>query len=208
MSDWLTQALLTYGPLVLGLSAFLSCLFLPFPTSWVMLAGGALAATDTMSLPWVMLAAFTGAVLGDQAGYFSGVAVHDRLVALASRRKRSDMLYQRARGLVESRGWLGVFLSRWLLAPLGPYVNLISGVGLIHRFDDHSAEMSWARFTLWAAIGKGVWVAIYCGLGFGFAQNLPLVAQSLGRLSWALSGLVLAGVALIIYRQKRRTPQD
>ncbi len=42
MSDWLTDALLNYGPLLLAVSAFLSSLFLPFPTSWVMLAGGGL----------------------------------------------------------------------------------------------------------------------------------------------------------------------
>ncbi len=198
MSDWLTDALLNYGPLLLAVSAFLSSLFLPFPTSWVMLAGGALAATGAMSLPWLVLAAFVGAVLGDQAGYFLGVAIHDRMVRMAMRSRRGEKLYQRAHHLAETRGWLGVFLSRWLLSPLGPYVNLISG----------AAEMTWARFTLWAGLGKLFWVGLYCGLGFAFAQNLPLVARAMGRLSWAATGLVLGAVVLALYWQRRRAPQD
>lgn len=194
MSDLLTNALLTYGPLLLGLSTFACCLIVPIPASWVMLAAGALASSGEMSLPFVMLVAFAGAILGDQTGYFTGVAIHDRVETLAMRHRRSAQLYQRAHDLAESRGGLGVFFSRWLLSPLGPYVNLISG----------AAEMTWARFTLWASLGKVVWVSLYCGLGFLFAHNLPKVARLLGGVTWALTGMAVVVIAIAIYVQRRR----
>lgn len=194
MSDWLTDALLTYGPLLLGLSTFACCLIVPIPASWLMLAAGALASSGEMSLPFVMLVAFAGAILGDQTGYFTGVAIHDRVEALAKRHKRSAQLYQRAHDLAETRGGPGVFFSRWLLSPLGPYVNLISG----------AAEMTWARFALWASLGKVVWVGLYCGLGYMFAHNLPRVARLLGGVTWALTGLAIVAVGLGIYWQRRR----
>ena len=194
MSDWLQTALLDYGPLLLGLSAFLSSLIVPIPTSWVMLAGGALAATGALSLPWLFLAGVTGAILGDQAGYVSGVALHDRVVSLSQRNRRSQQLYQKAHDLAETRGWLGVFLSRWLFSPLGPYVNIISG----------AADMTCARFTLWASLGKVFWVGLYCGLGFVFADNLPEVTRKMGKLTWVLTALILVALAVALYWTKRR----
>ncbi|WP_175556940.1 DedA family protein [Shimia gijangensis] len=194
MSDWLTQALLTYGPLLLGLSTFACCLIVPIPASWLMLAAGALASTGAMSLPVLLVVAYVGAVLGDQLGYFTGVAIHDRVQAIAGRHRRSAQLFQNAQDLTASRGGLGVFLSRWLLSPLGPYVNIISG----------AAEMTWARFTLWASLGKLVWVGLYCGVGFVFAQNLPRVARMLGGLTWALTGVAILTAIIAIYWQRRR----
>ncbi|WP_299350305.1 VTT domain-containing protein [uncultured Shimia sp.] len=194
MADWLTDALLTYGPLLVGLCTFACCLIVPIPASWLMLAGGALASGGAMSLPLLMIVAFAGAVLGDQTGYFTGVAIHDRVQAFAQRHRRSAQLYRRAQDLTDTRGGPGVFFSRWLLSPLGPYVNLISG----------AADMTWARFTLWASLGKLVWVGLYCGLGFLFAHNLPKVARLLGGVTWALTGLAIVIVAAAIYWQRRQ----
>ena len=194
MSDLLTDALLTYGPLLLGLTTFACCLIVPMPVSWLLLASGALAASGDMSLPFVMLVAATGAILGDQTGYFTGVAIHDRVQALAQRNRRSAELYRRAQDLTDSRGGLGVFFSRWLFSPLGPYVNFLSG----------AADMTWARFTLWASLGKAFWVGLYCGLGFVFAENLPEVARKMGRLTWIFTGLAIAALVLALYWHKRR----
>ena len=194
MSDLLTDALLAYGPLLLGISTFACCLIVPIPVSWLLLASGAMSATGQMSLPLVLLVASCGAILGDQTGYFTGVAVHDRVVAMASRNRRSAELYHRAQELTDRRGGLGVFFSRWLFSPLGPYVNFISG----------AADMTWARFTLWASLGKVFWVGLYCGLGYVFADNLPEVARRTGKLTWTLTGLVLVAGALGLYWHKRR----
>ena len=53
-------------------SAFLSCLLVPIPTSLMMLTGGAFAAAGDIALWQVALAAWVGAVLGDQTGFFIG----------------------------------------------------------------------------------------------------------------------------------------
>ena len=72
MTDTLLAALVTYGALLMFLTAFLSCVAVPIPMSLVMITGGALAAQGDLSFTWIWSATVLGAVLGDQAGYFLG----------------------------------------------------------------------------------------------------------------------------------------
>ena len=58
-----------YGVPLLFVVTLLSCLALPVPSSLLMLASGGFAASGDMSLIVAGLAAFTGAVIGDNLGY-------------------------------------------------------------------------------------------------------------------------------------------
>ena len=60
------------------------------------------------------------------------------------------------------QGASAIFFSRWLVSPLGPYVNLIAG----------STAYGWARFTTAGIAGETVWAGLYVGTGYGFAGNV------------------------------------
>jgi membrane protein DedA with SNARE-associated domain len=91
----------------------------------------------------------------------------------------------RAAALLAQRGGLAVFLSRWLVAPLGPYVNLAAG----------ASGMGWASFTAWGVAGEVVWVTLYVGLGYTFAGNLAAAtAQAATILGFLAAGAVAAGL--------------
>ncbi|SIN85615.1 DedA family protein [Vannielia litorea] len=197
MSDLLFELLAAYGVPILACVTFLSCLCVPVPSSLLMLTGGAFTATGDLSLAPVVLGAYGGAVLGDQTGYQvgrRGGAWLDRTVA--SRPKRQQ-LFTRARDFTLNRGGPGIFFTCWLFAPLGPYANLAAG----------ASRMSWLTFTLWGLAGEVVWVGLYVGLGFVFADNLALGAQvasqAIGFLA-ALGLTIFLGVwlARVIRRQK------
>jgi membrane protein DedA with SNARE-associated domain len=84
-------------------------------------------------------------------------------------------------------GGVSVFLSRWLVAPLGPYVNYAAGL----------AGFAWARFAFWGAAGEVVWVTTYVGLGYLFADNIAAISSLLGNLSGFLAALVVAAGLMI-----------
>jgi len=172
----------TYGTALVFTITFLSCLAIPVPSSIVMLTAGGFAATGDLALGWVIGAAFIGAVLGDNAGYW---------IARASGTRFADWLYARPkRALAMAKGqaymarWGGssVFFSCWLAAPLGPYVNYISG---LTRFD-------WMRFALWGMMGEVVWVGLYVGLGYRFADQLGALSSLLGNISGFVAAIVVA----------------
>ena len=150
MTEAALDLLLGGGPVILALATFLSCLALPVPSSILMLSAGAFAASGDLNLATVVLAALAGAVLGDQAGFLLGRAGQGRIATLATRSDAARRLAADASRLIQHRGNTGVFLSRWLFSPLGPYVNFAAaGLG-----------MDRSRFTLWAALGEVVWVTL------------------------------------------------
>lgn len=179
-----------YGAYVIFISAFLSCLALPIPTSLMMLTGGAFVAAGDLTLLTVALAAYLGAVLGDQAGYFigrtGGVALVDRL----SRSPARAAVLNRASNLVDARGGMGVFLSTWALAPLGPWVNFIAG----------ATGLKWSRFSIWDVLGETVWVTVYVGLGYVFMDRVATVAEIMGDVIGLIVALALAAAAALWIR--------
>jgi membrane protein DedA with SNARE-associated domain len=179
MTDWLLGLVPQYGLWLLAATTFLSCLALPFPASILMLTAGGFAAAGDLVLWQAFAAAAAGGIAGDQLGYWAGrgfgAAVLSRLRKDAGR----DKLMAKADGLMERKGLVAVFLTRWLLSPLGPYVNLIAG----------STRYGWGRFTLAGVAGEVVWAGLYVGTGYGFAGNVEAASEALG------SGLGMVGGA-------------
>jgi membrane protein DedA with SNARE-associated domain len=195
MSNTVFELVTGYGAALIFVSSYLSCLALPIPTSIVMLAGGAFVTTGDLSFGSVFLAAWVGAVLGDQTGYAIGRLGGAPIVARLARAPARAKLLNRARALVDRRGTVGVFLSTWLFAPLGPWVNFLAG----------TAEFAWARFTVADVAGETIWVALYIGLGMSFATQIDAVASIMGNLVGLLAALgAIAGLGLWIRTALRR----
>lgn len=166
MSDTLYALLPVYGPPLLGLVTFLSCLALPVPSSLMMLAAGGFVVSGDMTAISVLAYALGGAILGDQTGYFIG-RLGRRLFPPARHGSKRARLMADARRKLRQRGLATVFLSRWLFSPLGPYVNFASG----------GAALRHGTFTLAGVAGEVVWVGVYIGLGAAFAGNITYVAE-------------------------------
>ncbi|MGH1360793.1 MAG: DedA family protein [Burkholderiaceae bacterium] len=190
MSETVFSLIITYGLYVIFASAFLSCLALPIPTSLMMLSGGAFAATEDLVLWQVIAAAYTGAILGDQAGYLIGRYGGTPLIEKVARSPARAAALARARAIVDQYGGFGVFFSTWLTAPLGPWVNFIAG----------ATGLSWTRFALWDLLGETIWVALYVGLGFAFANHIATVANIVSDVIGLLVALTLAMTMMIWIR--------
>ena len=198
MTETALSLLLDGGPLILLVTTLLSCLAVPVPTSLLMLSAGAFAASDDLSLATVAPAALAGALIGDQAGFAIGRRGGAALTSRLSARPGPAKLLVDARAFLDRWGGAGVFLSRWLFSPLGPYVNfLAAGLG-----------MSWFSFTLWASLGEAVWVGVYVGLGYAFSDQLSALAGALSSASGALAaGALTIGLGyLLIHADRRRQP--
>ena len=83
----------------------------------------------------------------------------------------------------KSWGGAGVFFSRWLVTPVGPWINLASG----------AADYSWLRFTLWDFLGESFGAALFIWLGLVFSDRVQQIGAIFGDLTWAILGLLAAG---------------
>lgn len=195
MTEWLLALVPQYGPWLLALATFTSCLALPIPASILMLAGGGFVASGDLSMANTGLAALAGSVAGDQMGYaigrLGGSGIVDRIARRApSIRKATDMLARRGGG--------AVFLSRWFVSALGPYVNVTAG----------AAGLPWPLFTFWGVLGEAVWVGLYVGLGYGFAGNIAAASEmAVNILGMMAAGAVAVGLGawlVAVVRADRR----
>lgn len=173
-----------YGAWILLVATYLSCLAVPMPSSLMMLAGGAFAASGDLSLVGSAGAAYIGAIAGDQTGFVIGRRGGAPLVDRLRRRRSAAEPIRRAEAMLGRKGAITVFLTRWLLSPLGPYVNFLGG----------AMRMPWPHFTLGSVTGESVWVVVYVGLGWMFAGQIVLVAE----LASDVAGMLAAGAVAIV----------
>jgi len=187
----------TYGlPFLFGI-AVLAAFGVPVSSSLALLVAGAFIASGELPFVQSYLTALTGAILGDQIGYQLGLragkVVEDRL----GRRPKHAAQISRAKALITRFGGVGVFLTRWLMSPIGPITNIVCG----------ATNMRWIRFTAWDFFGEVLWAGIYIGIGYAFHGNLEEMATLLGGAGWfMIAALVALGMGIrvvLVLRQHR-----
>jgi membrane protein DedA with SNARE-associated domain len=117
------------------------------------------------------------------------------MIAALNQHPGRAAIIERARTTLQRWGPLGVFFSTWLVAPLGPWVNLIAG----------ATGLEWWRFAIWDAAGEAIWVTIYVSLGFAFGTNLEALTDVVGNWAGFISAATTAiAVGLFLITQVRK----
>jgi membrane protein DedA with SNARE-associated domain len=200
MREQLLALVSQYGSPALFAVVMIASIGAPLPIALLLIVTGSLSAQGAMDLWTAILVAGAGSVLGDLGGYaigrWGGTALINRLTRLMGGGKRLAEIEVGAR----RRAGLYIFLTRWLLSPLGPWVNVASGI----------AEYPWGRFLLWDVLGEFLGVALYISLGRIFSDRVMALDSVLGDLTWgilALAVAVMIGRVLWSYgRDARRDP--
>jgi len=182
MTGQLLEFLTVYGLPAAALLLAVGQFGIPIPTSLALLTLGALAANGDADLMTAFIWALAGATLGDQAGFLAGrffiQSAEGRPGILGGLAKKARAAEPR----LANWGGRGVFFTRWLFTPLGPAINIASGI----------TGLSWHTFTAWGVSGEVLWVSIYIALGYSFGSNIEALSDILGNLSMALAMLALA----------------
>ncbi len=176
----------TYGYIVVFLIVLAESAGVPLPGVTSLLVGGALAATGSLWLPGVMLAAALGAILGDTAGYWIGRTYGVALIRKHGRLFRFDeKKLARAEAFFARHGEKTIFLGRFV--PVGRIFSaVLAGV----------SRMRYGRFLLWNAAGGVTWAILMGSLGYIFGSQLPLIESIVRQFGIAiLVGVILVFVA-------------
>src|SRR5215210_8935015 len=119
LSDYLLSTFGIYGlPVLFGVLLFGS-IGVPLPGSLLLVAAGSFVEQGDINQWSVLVLASAGAILGDNIGYFLGRWGGRRLVRWLSRFVGGEARLEHVEGWLKRHGGLGIFLSRWLLTPLG-----------------------------------------------------------------------------------------
>lgn len=176
----LLDAMATYGSFAIFAAILLASIGAPLPATFLLVAAGSFVTQGEMKLWSVFVAGTLGAIIGDHIGYGIGRIGGRAFVHGMSQRFNAGSMLTQAEATMERWGGLGVFLSRWLLTAVGPYVNLTSGLMGYHLL----------RFSFWDILGEILWVGLYVQVGRFFSDQLATISDALGDLTWVALGVV------------------
>lgn len=194
MSETLTSLFSIYGLSGLALALALGQFGIPLPTSILLMSVGALANNGDVGIVEAVLWGICGAVAGDQLGYLVGRLGREYLESV--RDKHRWLAAGMARGFEYNDRWGGysVFFSRWLVSPLGPWINLTSGV----------SGYRWPLFALWDVIGELIWVCGYVAIGYSFSASIAGIADIIANAGWGIAALaVTVAIGWQLWRRVR-----
>jgi membrane protein DedA with SNARE-associated domain len=187
LGGWFALAIVFLVP-ALEASVFLGFLF---PGEVAVILGGVLAFHGHVSLLAVIVAAVTGAIVGDTIGYFVGRRWGHQILRGVGRRvpflrHRIDEHLESAQAYVRRRGGAAVFFGRFTAA-LRVMVPGLAGM----------AELPYGQFLFYNAAGGLLWGTGFVLLGYFAGQAWPRVAGGASKAGLALLVLVLLGLIAV-----------
>lgn len=186
LNGWFALAIVFLAP-ALESSAFLGFVF---PGEIAVILGGVLAYNGRIPLPAVIVAAVTGAIVGDTLGYFVGRRWGRRILrGVGGRvpflRRRIDEHLESAQAYLRRRGGAAVFFGRFTAA-LRVMVPGLAGM----------AEIPYGRFAFYNAAGGLLWGTGFVLLGYLAGAAWHRVAADASKVGLALLVLVLIGLVI------------
>ena len=192
ISDYLLTSVLVYGTWMLGFTTLMSGIGFPLPATMMLIAAGAFVQQGVLIGESAVIFALLGAVIGDNVSYMLG-----RLLgAVGLQRVKNSHAWGQARIHFEYWAALSIFLSRFLVTPLALPINLMAG----------STRYAMWRYAGMVLAGEILWVLIFIGIGYIFADRWEILSEVMSNLSGVFVGLVLlilSGIYLV--RRVRRS---
>jgi membrane-associated protein len=155
--------------------------------------GGVLSSMGVLALPQTLAVAVSGAIIGDNVGYFLGRRLGRPFLERHPRLAGSHGgIVERVDELFARHGGKAILIGRFVgfLRALAPF---IAG----------ASRMRYGTFVVYNAIGATAWGVAFVLLGYFLGESWPLVEKWLGRAGLALGALAIIATWLWLRRRSR-----
>ena len=200
LSDQLLAALVVYGLPVLFGVILAASIGIPLPASLLLITAGSFVEQGQLNVWAVLGVTAVAAIAGDNISYGIGRWGGSRVISRMLGWIGGEARLRQAEAAARRWGGPGIFLSRWLAPPLGPAINIASGI----------AGYSWPAFLVFDVAGEIVWVSLYVTLGRIFSNRVQAMNDLVGDVGWVIVGLVAVlalGRTFVQYLGWGREPQ-
>src|SRR6266851_2015234 len=192
----LTHLLTTYGYWAVLLFVAIESTGIPFPGETMLLVAAIYAGmTHLLLIPLVIVAAASGAILGDNLGFWvgreGGYRLLRRYLHMEERRlKLGQYLFMKYGGKV-------VFFGRFV-AVLRAWAAFLAGTN----------RMRWPRFLLFNALGGIMWATLYGLAGYFLGDNVHRLVGPVGIVFLVLAVLLIIAGIVIVRRNEERLEDE
>jgi membrane protein DedA with SNARE-associated domain len=195
----LTHLLATYGYLAVLLFVAIESTGIPFPGETMLLVADiAAGTTHQLSIGLVIVAAASGAILGDNLGFWAGREGGYRLLRRYGRYIRLDeRRLKLGQYLFLKHGGKVVFFGRFV-AVLRAWAAFLAGTNRVR----------WPRFLLFNAAGGIVWATLYGLGGYLLGDNIHRLVGPVGIVLLVLAVLLIIAGIVVVRRNEQRLEDE
>ncbi len=185
--DFLIATIGAWGYLGIFVLMFLESSFFPFPSEIIMIPAGYLAFKGSLDLGLIILAGVLGSIGGAWLNYFIADKFGRRILLKFVKEHRLNSVEK----FFRRHGHISTFNGR-LIPLVRQYISFPAGL----------AKMAPVKFTVYTALGAGIWVGFLSLLGYFIGQNEQLIGEYLNIFTIAALGFVAVSTAVYFYFRK------
>lgn len=183
----------SYGYWAVATIIALESMAIPLPGEATLIAAAVIAGTShELDIAFVIAAAATGAILGDNIGFWLGRVLGYRLV----------LRYGRYIGLDEARIKLGQYLFRrhgGAIVFFGRFVSLLRALA---AFIAGANRMRWPRFLAFNAAGAVLWSVLYGSGAYYLGKEARHMAGPIGLVIGAVAAAAILAAVFYLRRHE------
>ena len=167
--------------------------FIPFPSEIVLIPAGYLASQGDMSIGMIMSAALGGSMVGAFINYYLALTLGRKLLI-----KYGKYFFIKENALAKmdsyfsKHGHISTFTGR-----------LIPGIRQLISNPAGLARMNLVQFSIYTALGAGIWALILTLLGYFIGANQELIDTYLKQITIGVV-VTLIVIGFIYYRYQKR----
>ena len=194
LAQQLVDLIFAWGYLGIFIMMAIESSFIPFPSEIVLIPAGYLASQHQMSMSYIFMSAISGSLVGSFVNYYLAFILGRKLLKRYGKYffiKESTL--EKMERYFKKHGHISIFTGR-----------LIPGVRQLISIPAGIAKMDILQFSVFTALGAGIWALVLILLGYVLGENQALIKEYLREITMGTIIIVVALGALYYRYQKRK----
>ena len=194
LAQWLVTNILDMGYMGIFLLMMIESSFIPFPSEIVLIPAGYLAQQGEMSITLIFSVALLGSMVGAFMNYFLAYFIGRKLLLQYGKYIFiSNASMEKMEQFFQKHGPISTFSGR-----------LVPGIRQLISIPAGLSKMSLLPFSLYTALGAGIWSMVLILLGYLLGENEALIHTYLRQITLGTFGLVLVSIVVYTIRTTRK----
>ena len=194
LAQTLVDVIFEWGYLGIFIMMAIESSFIPFPSEIVLIPAGYLASKGDMSIGMIMSAALGGSMVGAFINYYLALTLGRKLLTKYGKYFFiKENALEKMDSYFSKHGHISTFTGR-----------LIPGIRQLISIPAGLARMNIVQFSIYTALGAGLWALILTLLGYFIGANQELIDTYLKQITIGIVGLMVVLVFVYYKYQKRK----
>jgi len=195
LAQELVDLIFDWGYLGIFIMMAIESSFIPFPSEIVLIPAGYLASQGEMNITFIMASALSGSMVGAFINYYLALLLGRKiLIKYGKYFFIKEQTLQKMDDFFLKHGHISTFVGR-LIPGIRQLISVPAGI----------AKMNLGVFSIYTALGAGIWALVLTLLGYFIGENQELIDTYLKQITVIVLLILAILSSWYIYHQKKKS---